>query len=169
MYKALAEAIKHLHKWAVKKLAIHCVVSDRLSMLPGNRNPTRQRGKIKHRIWWSWLHYRRRLLPSPVSKCVDNIRHRGQWLPAADTGDRYLYFERELTRAERVSPHPCENPRLHKEIHKRAKLLLGRRGLNLTPKRRNGSPGWYRRREKRMKLMADNMAARREPEHVKTA
>ena len=169
MFRELVRATLWLRKWAIKKLAIHCVVSDRLSMLPSPRNPTRSRGRLRHRVHWWWVGFRRRLLPDEVSDCVNNIRHRGRWLPASDIGDRYVYFDHDLTRTERVWPHHCENPKLHKQIHKRAKYLLARQGLNMTPKRRNGSHGRYRRRARLMKRIADNMTPRRGSQYVRAA
>lgn len=164
----LVLVVKFMLKWATKKLAIHCVVSDRLSMMPGPRNPTRSRGRLRHRLNWGWIGFRRRLLPDQVSECVDSIRRRGRWL-TMNKSDRHIYFDHEFTRTERVWPHSCDNPRLHKQIHKRARYLLLRQGFNITPKRHNGSPAYHRRRSDRMKQIADNMAVRRESQHVRAA
>lgn len=164
MYKALSDLAKHLRKWAIKKLAIHCVVSDRLSTMPGPRNPTRRRGKMRHRVHWWWIGFRRRLLPDEVSECVKNIGRRGKWLRMG-TADRYAYFDGRPTETERIWPHHCENPKLHKQIHKRSRYLLSRQGFNMTPKRRDRSMASHRRRDRLMKQIADNMT--RESEYVR--
>ena len=168
MFRELVRATDWLRKWAIKKLAIHCVVSDRLSMLPSPRNPTRSRGRLRHRVHWWWVGFRRRLLPDEISECVDTIRRRGRWL-RMDKSDCFIYFDHELTRTEWAWPHHCENPKLHQQIHKRARYLLLRQGFNMTPKRRNGSFAWHRRRDRLMKRMADNMTPRRGSQYVRAA